>query len=358
MKVVFVLLLALMVGALELFLAKGQMKHLVMTYSYDTDLIEPGQNMVMTTTVKNVGRLPVFFAGLSQYITKELDLRESGNVAERTIASRFGENRVNYTLFLLPHRMFTAKVYFSAKERGKYLPGKYFLETGDFLGQRCENREGDLDKPLVVMPERSQDEQAFQTLAGFLGDISVRRFLYEDPVLTIGCRDYTGKEPMKAIAWNHTARTGRMQVHVYDHTVETEATVILNFQGGKPEELEECLRLTRSVCEKLESDRISYEFCTNGDIRTPTDALSWLPSGLGKRHFNAIMYGCGASHLYCGESFEKLAARCARARRSNHGYILITPPLNAEQEAALQSLRDTSDSDVCVLTAKTGGDRT
>lgn len=344
----FVVGLAALVAGLEFYLARWQMRQLVMDYAYDKDLAEPGENVTITVTVKNTSRLPVFYVGLSLYITEALTLR----AGEGTVSSRLGENRVSTRFLLGPHRLMTLHLHVTAPDRGRYLPGKYFLETGDYLGFLSETKSVSMDKPIVFMPRPSENPEAFQTLAGYLGDRSVRRFIFEDPVLTVGTRDYTGSEPMKAIAWNQTARAGRMQVYVYDHTVEADTTVILNFENGSEEVREECLRLTRSVCEKLEADRVSYAFYTNADIRTPREDLRFLPSGLGRRHFCSLMYGCGQSNLHQYVPLSWLIREVCRTRKANHGCILITPPLNPENRQDVETLRAFSDCDICVLTAR------
>ena len=59
------------------------------------------------------------------------------------------------------------------------------------------------------MRPRDWADSSADVLSGFLGDVSVRRFIYEDPVLTTGFREYTGREPMKHISWTQSARGPR-----------------------------------------------------------------------------------------------------------------------------------------------------
>lgn len=349
--------LVILVGfalALQYYLARRQQKHLVYEYRYDRPLAEPEETITLTSRVKNVSRLPIMYVGLSEYLNNEITLKDSEEKLQRHVSARFGEYRTNYVMCLMPHRQFETTLRFSLPNRGVYTLGKYYLENGDFLGLTSATKNGDLKKKIVIMPRKSEDTVQMQALGGYIGEISVQRFLMEDPVLTIGCRDYTGHEPMKSIAWTQTARTGKMLVKQYDHTVEANATVLLNLDGGTEEEKEECLRLTRSVCEELEKKRITYDFYTNGDIRTPQKSLSWLAPGLGKQHFSAIMYGLGASKLLSRSSFAQLVERCTKHRKTNNGYILITAPLNRKRQRELDRLRSFSDYDVCVLTARGG----
>lgn len=346
----FAIGLALLIILLQFVLPRYQQKYLLYSYSYDQTLVEPDQCVTMTSTVRNASRLPVMYVGLSEYFP-------DGVVPEKTdknLEKRFGEFRTDYSMALAPHRQFVSRARFSLPKRGVYTMGKYYLENGDYLGLGCQIQSGDLNKRIVVMPKRSENARQVQALGGYIGDISVRRFILEDPVLTVGCREYTGHEPMKSIAWVPTARTGRMLVKQYDHTVEASATLLLNLEGGTEEDREECLRLTRSACEELEKNRISYDFYTNGDLRLPQRTLTWLAQGLGKQHYRTVMYGLGTSRCRNLTSFGELVDRCLRSRRPKNGYILITPPLAQGREAALRKLRSFSDYDVCVLTGKGG----
>lgn len=350
MIIFFAIGLALLIVCLQFILPPFQQKRLVYSYEYDKTLVEPGQTVTLTSRVRNISRLPVMYVGLSEYLPE-------GALPEETqthLEKHFGEYRSSYAMTLPPHRLFTAKLQFHFVQRGVYTLGKYYLENGDYLGLRTNVKTGKLSKQLVVMPQRSDNTRALQALGGYIGEISVRRFILEDPVLTVGCREYTAHEPMKSIAWNQTARTGRMLVKQFDHTVEASATVLLNLQGGTEEDREECLRLTRNVCEELERKRISYDFYTNGDLRLPQKTLTWLAQGLGIQHYRTVMYGLGTSKCNNLTSFAELVNRCIRSRRPQNGYILITPPLSADKESVLRKLRGFSEYDVCVLIGRAG----
>lgn len=207
------------------------------------------------------------------------------------------------------------------------------------------------------MPRPWEDPQMALTLGGYLGEISVRRFLFEDPVLTIGVRDYTGSEPLKQIAWKQTARAGKLQVKNYDYTVDVNVTVLLNLEG-LPAEQESCFRIARTVCETLERRRIPYEFCGNGDLFGPRGELNWYSEGLGAQHYRTLMYALGQSRGLVYHSFVQMAERCRRRGRRSCGYIVITPPLRQQDQEALRTLRRLSETEPCLLIgrAEEGGE--
>jgi len=216
------------------------------------------------------------------------------------------------------------------------------------LGFREAKCHGD-GKRIVVMPRRSEQKLALDAVGGFLGDISVRRFILEDPILTTGFRDYTGREPMRAISWTRTAQTGTLQVKQYDYTAERHIVVLLNTEGAEEKQLEECLRLTRSVCEKLEQMKIPYGFRTNANLPGPVGKVTSIAEGLGEQHLNTILFGLGCADSTCFYSFRYLVRKTIRARKSNEAYIVITPDDKGTVRSCIQQLGDGSGASVCVL---------
>ena len=128
------------------------------------------------------------------------------------------------------------------------------LLAGDLLGLSQQQRDIHQFYEIVVLPRRVEAPDLSQALGGFLGDVSVQRFILEDPVLTIGAREYTGHEPMKTISWKHSVRTGRLMVKNFDHTVENCVTVLLNVDGGTDyDTMERCFSLARMAVESIPS---------------------------------------------------------------------------------------------------------
>ena len=199
------------------------------------------------------------------------------------------------------------------------------------------------------MPKLCADEPVLKILGGYIGDISVRRFILEDPVLTVGTLDYTGREPMKKISWKHSARAGRLMVKNSDYTVDANAAVVLNMASGSEEEKEKSLEIVRTVCERLEQERIPYQFLSNGDAGN-------LEEGFGPMHMNRLMTNLGRSMLCGFSSFDGLIERCIRERKRSRSYFIVSAPLSAEEREALDRLRRYSEYEICVLEAEVDRD--
>ena len=354
----FILLLAAFAVLVQVLHTGNALKNLVYQSELDRELAEPEQVVTLRSTVRNIGRVPIFYVSLVESLPETLRAEEDPAWCRRHVKSFFPGRCCTGQLYLLPHRRYTRQLHFSLPDRGSYPFGKYYMAAGDFLGFRTKHLDGQMEKRVVVMPRRWDDPRLAMTLGGYLGEISVRRFLYEDPVLTIGTREYTGAEPMKQISWKQTARTGTLQVKNYDYTVDANVTVLLNLDGGSPADRECCFQIARTVCETLEKRHIPYEFCGNGDLRGSHGELNWLAEGLGSQHFRTLMYALGQSRGFVLFPFSKLVDRCLQKRRRSRGYIVISPPLRRQEQEALRALRLLSETEPCLLigAAEKGGD--
>ncbi|MBR5519675.1 MAG: DUF58 domain-containing protein, partial [Clostridia bacterium] len=235
--------------------------------------------------------------------------------------------------------------------RGVYDIGDYQIAVGDLLGFRELPKLGS-GKELVIIPARATHRPSIDAFGGFLGDVSVRRFILEDPVLTVGFRDYTGREPLKSVSWTRTAVAGKLQVKQFDHTAEQTVTVLLNVSGASETALEECFSLVRTVCETLEKQKIPYGFRTNGNLPGPTGRIESMPDGLGHSHLSNILYALGRADDTCFRSWKALTVEALKHRKAGESFVVITPPLDADDGEILRRFTAAAVNPVCVLTAE------
>jgi len=301
----------------------------------DKELVEPGEEITLYHSVVNQSWLPVLHVNLMAPLHEKAETPEKGTYDK-------------YRMYLPGYRKWKAKARFTLKKRGCYRFGHYYIEAGDIFGLRSKVRSGDENHEVVVMPDKTDAVAVWKAYSGFIGDISVQRFILEDPVLTVGFREYTGHEPMKSISFTQTAKMGKTYVKCYDYTTEMKVTVLLNMHGGTPVELEHCLEIVRTVCEDLEARHISYGFASNGDV------AEYIAPGLGNNHYNRLMKQMGKSKLMSYYSLEALLEKCDTKRHQGRGFILVTPPLDEKCRAAVRRFHQKLDFDMCILT---GGEK-
>ncbi len=337
MKTFIFIGLTLVVLLLQFYVAPQLGQHLYFDYSFDTKLAEPDEKITFLGRLINTWIYPVTYINLDEVMPEE------------AVIEGKKKNVISFSPFLLMHKSFRHKVFFSLPKRGVYNGGKYYIETGDFLGFKSYVRSGRIETEIVVMPKLCDDAIVLKILGGYLGEISVKRFIMEDPTLSIGYSDYTGREPMKKIAWNQSAKIGKLMVKNSDYTVDANAAVVLNMALGSNEEKEKSLEIVRTVCEGLEQQHIPYQFLSNGDAGN-------LEEGYGKMHLNQLMTNLGRSKLNGYSSFDDLIERCIRERKRSRSYFVISAPMSVEEKKALIRLQKYSEYEICVLEAEVNHD--
>ena len=323
---------------------RDPLRKVSVSYNLDMLMAEPGEQITVSYQITNTGKLPVLYLGLSFSFDKGVTICEDQKWLDKHLTRSFTGISVDNSFFIMPHRCVRGRFHISLEKRGIYRLGRCYLEAGDILGIKSSVTTIEGKKRIVCTAALAENDPEIEVLGGFLGDISVRRFIMEDPSLLVGYKEYTGVEPMKKISWIQSAKTGKLMVKQNDFTLDTDVAIAVNLErnNASPMDLERCLELTRTACEKLEEMKIPYAFISNGDLRD-------LQQGFGRGHLSEILRNIGQSAPTCYKSFDSLIDKCIAGNRNNRSYILITPYLDDQDKKALARLQSVSDHEVCVL---------
>ena len=341
MITILLFLIVVIVLVLEAVSLWGNSRVLPVEFDVDTTLVEPGEIATLYYTVKNPHRLPLLYAGFSMFFNADVTVCEDKEFCRTHVSRSDAGTRVAHHFFLPGRGMLSGKVRLTLTGRGMHELGRYFIETGDFLSLYPIIWSDQIGKKIICTSDKYAEED-MKFPGGELGDISVRRFILDDPTMLLGYRDYTGREPMKQISWNQTAKVGKLMVRQNDFTTDRIAVVMVNMYSSMRSQLEDCLKMVRTVCEQLEDAKIPYELMSNGDLLS-------LPEGIGREHLFFILRRIGLSRLAGFNTFNTLVERCVRRRRSNCCYIVITPSAGPEMNAMIERLGRYSDSRPIVM---------
>ena len=332
---------------------RDPLRKVSVSYNLDMLMAEPGEQITVSYQITNTGKLPVLYLGLSFSFDKGVTICENQKWLDKHLTRSFTGISVDNSFFIMPHRCVRGRFHISLEKRGIYRLGRCYLEAGDILGLKSSVTTIEGKKKIVCTAALAENDPEIEVLGGFLGDISVRRFIMEDPSLLVGYKEYTGVEPMKKISWIQSAKTGKLMVKQNDFTLDTDVAIAVNLErnNASPMDLERCLELTRTACEKLEEMKIPYAFISNGDLRD-------LQQGFGRGHLSEILRNIGQSAPTCYKSFDSLIDKCIAGNRNNRSYILITRILMIRTRRHWQGFRafQTMRS-VCYMVEKTGSRR-
>lgn len=319
--------------------------------------LEPDEQFFLVSTVENSSRLPAFSLKLKEEVPPELEC----HIPKRRIVQEGPSSLLTANVSLKPRQRLILRTPVSFKARGRYLFRGATVLVGDFIGVKETRVNFQQVEEVVVFPRRLDTGDMCKALGSLMGDVSVRRFIFEDPVLTVGFRDYTGKEPMKTINWKQSARMRSLMVNQYDHTTDQSITVVLNIDYGtwntrSIELLERLFSYARMVCEALESEKIRYSFITNAATAGTIGRWNKIEEGLGERHLRIILEGIGRASCNPKESYEFLLDRVLKSAQQGQTYIILTPKSEGRCERQIRSLETVSGSLCAMLYAEEGGE--
>lgn len=346
--VVFLFVLLVLGIGLELLALWEGLKHTDFTYSLTQSRMEPGQELALTVEVTNQSPVPIGYlradvaCPLRAQIPEELVIR----------TERF-HKIMRLTFRLWGRQKLTRTVPLRISQRGVYIFEEASLCRGDFLGLKEVFGEYQARHEVLVYPPEMDSAPLRDALGSYCGELIARRHLIRDPILTVGVREYSGREAMKTISWSQSARRGQLMVREFDYTRDLSCTVMLAIDGIAPkdtETIDRCCAIARTVCQELTDRGIHTELYTNGPL--------W-------GYANQGVWSCSASNGYMGDVLETLArvyammrcpapemaTLCAQSTDENNAFILIACSENDSVRVAAQILRDAMDAEILVITA-------
>lgn len=304
-------------------------------------IVETDEELELITTVTNRKMRFVPFLRLAENVPDTFTC--SAEVEVASITERRGTLRSS--VYLMPRQRLIRRTKFYLPQRGRHLFLGAELGGGDFLGFSERSERTDRMCEVVVLPKPIDPNVISALPGGLMGDLSVNRFIHEDPMLTLGFREYTGREPMKLISWTQSARMGELMVKNLDHTMDRSATVLLNvntfaFGTYGNELLEKSFSLARGVCEALEEARIPYSFYTNARLAGGDGMTGEAGDGLGCAHLRPILEGLGRATYDWTTSLWSLIDRAALTGDAGRTNILITPMRQDLRDSGVERLAE------------------
>ncbi len=370
--IILLILFALILFLVERYYLQNGLSRIYYDVSVSQALLEPEEEFIIRSTIENHKPLFLPYLSMEESLPYEIQISETEQVDRdstglqvftNTTSAQYEQIRNAYlksSFYLMPNQKFTREVRASLPCRGRFLFRGCNLHGGDFLGLSDSDRSFPTTREVVVMPKRAPIPDIGRLVGDFLGDLSVNRFIFEDPMLTIGFSEYTGREPLRDISWSQTARMGRTMVKNYDHTVDLSLTILLNVQSANsnPDDdqaVETCISMVRSLCETLEEQHIKYSFLTNAIPVGMIGGTDEIEQGNGNRHFFAMMEMLGRLTSIGAKPFSNTILRACRTSEQGRHHILVTPDWNPEWAEPMRLLEKLSDGHILTLTPEQAG---
>ncbi len=156
---------------------------------------------------------------------------------------RVGDNK--RLAILMPGRSVTLKYRLTFPRRGYHRVGPVLMESGDLFGLQKRFRTGVRRDYVSVLPTVAYIDTFNIAAKRPQGPVRISNRIYEDPTRIHNIREYIPGDPMRAIHWKATARTGVLHVKTHAPSSVTGGTLILDLHEDSylPEKREERIEL-------------------------------------------------------------------------------------------------------------------
>ncbi|MBQ2105725.1 MAG: DUF58 domain-containing protein [Lachnospiraceae bacterium] len=349
--ILFLIVLAVVLYWVEKYSLVHGLDHVSFKTSLDKMLIEPDEPFTWTMTVKNDKWMMVPYLRVMELVPRGLRFAETDQEVEQK-----GIMGLRSVLYLAGRQKTELVRKVKLSERGRYFFRGSSVECGDFLGYQTSMENYPEMAEIVVKPRAYPHGEISLLLGGYLGDYAVRNSLFEDPVLTIGFREYTGREPFRSISWTQSARHNRLLVKQQEPVADLSCTVLLNTECSRGKYvsmlLEQTYSMVRSLCEELEKKKISYDFYTNGTIAGAMGNWKRVEEGLGANHLETVLEGLGRMTYDVSEPLDTFFLRVLKGARGGNSFVVVTPERTARLDELVAGLSERTGRSVLVISAE------
>ena len=336
----FYLLITLLLLTLLLNLGtkKYALSHLIYYRKTSKKIVEIGEEFIVSTTIENKKALPVTFLQVTETYPSELLLGQTKEQNKEKTKEQIKEQNKGFgftvhkaTLLVMPYQRVKISYPMTAVKRGSLRFAEVALTGGDLLGLGTTMKNLEDPKDIIVLPKAAVFEEELVPYGDFYGDLSVRRWIIEDPVLTVGIKEYTGSEPLKTLHWPSSLRSGRLMVKQFDYTSDQAVMVVLNIECSRPfytgiihSKIEKCISIARAVIDQFEAQGVPYSFLTNAVV-VGADTGETIAPGYGRAHYEKTIEKMGRIFASIQMPYEELLLELAKRSTRFSSIVMITP---------------------------------
>lgn len=201
------------------------------------------------------------------------------------------------------------------RKRGVYTVGPARLDSGDLFGFFEKAQEGGQAEYLTVFPPLLPLPTIDLPAEDPFGDHRSRRRLFEDPNRPMGVRDYRPEDSFRRVHWPATARTGQLQVKVYQPTSGKVLVVCLNvstfarhWEGVYPELLEHLIQMAATLVNEGIQDGYKVGLIANGCL-AHADQPFRIPPGRSPQQLSRLLEALAGVTPVVTSQFERFLLR-------------------------------------------------
>ncbi|MDY6876724.1 MAG: DUF58 domain-containing protein [Chloroflexota bacterium] len=320
----------------------SSLRHVEYERRFDKRCAFPGETVEMTVRIANHKFLPLTWLEFSDEVPMAMPLVQG--VLMPTHLPRVGT--LDAVLSMRWYERVSRRYEFECTARGIYTLGPVHLKSGDLFTLFEEQEErGNCDR-LVVYPRIWSLEDLGLPSKELLGERKARRRLLDDPLRTVGIRDYRPEDSLRHIHWKATARRGELQVRVNEPTTTLSLVILLNistfehnWQGVIPELLECAISVAGSIATWAVGQKYKVGLVANGCMSL-SDQPICVPPGRSPGQLTAILEALAAVTSFATSSIQELLRQESPRLPWGATLVVVTAIVTDGLAATLLRLRD------------------
>ncbi|RKN82221.1 DUF58 domain-containing protein [Paenibacillus ginsengarvi] len=314
---------------------------------FDVSACFQGEEVQLVEVISNRKLLPLPWLRLESLMQSGLHFHSQSNL---DISK--GELLQNHrSLFsLMPYTQITRRHRVLCLKRGCYDLKSATMTCGDPLGLYTTFRFLQFDRQtrLLVYPERIPLSDIPLPSHSWQGDVTVRRWILDDPFRIAGVRQYQYGDTMNMINWSATARAGSLQVHRRDFTADHRIMIMLNFEITEtmwgavtiPERIEKGIAYAAAIASSCLSQGIDTGFACNGVlIDDPEKRSVRIPPSGGDAHLLDLYESMAMLQIERSEDFSDFLEYDLLEGTKSTDFIVITSYVSEKMERQFDLLR-------------------
>lgn len=314
------------------------------------NIVEIDEEFEISSIIENKKILPITFMQITEKFPDSIYYKFDANILE---SANYLFHKATYTL--LPYQRIKRTYKASCKKRGRFYFYDVVLTLGDFLGLDTYSKAIDSSLQIIALPKSIILNNVLKPYGDYYGDISVKRWIIDDPDHIVGIREYTPFDPQKFIHWPTSLKSNKLMVKKFDFTSENTALLLLNIECRKPfwieideNKIEKCFSIARTIIEELQSEGIPYAFVDNIQGSDFSLKNNNFVSGYGFSMMNQILENLGKASFGIEQEFELILEHVISNPMNFKTTIIITPFLLESYVEYINKICDITNSIVLI----------
>jgi len=183
-----------------------------------------GEEVVLELDIANRKPLPLPWLEIEEEMPEDITLLTGTASQSHKVSRVYLTNLFSLGWYHRVRRRYRLR----CDQRGYFTFGPTQIRSGDLFGFSRQQMDIETEDHLIVYPRVLPVVQPGIPSKQPQGNIRIKRFIFQDPVLTRGVREYQFGDSLKRIHWKTSARLGRLQTKVFEPTTSVDMGIFLD----------------------------------------------------------------------------------------------------------------------------------